>query len=183
MSKILEKIPFKHSFQLPFYGKILLTIYWFFFNLLFFHNEKDYEKAISKLKTPCSVQAWLYRNVEYKKDEHDHWQPAEKTFKKQTGDCEDMAIFANECLKDATIGYILCMYAQDRGHATYICSGADPGIWHSIGSYGIMTHYGADTGSSGFSDYIPAWKGYKNWSYYKLYDKNLDLIEKVKKGE
>ena len=114
-----DKIP------MPFFGfggRIFLSIYWLFYKTFFFRGKKDYEETIKELDTPLKVQSWMWANLKYISDVHliDHWQPAERTFERMGGDCEDWAIFSNECLRHKYEGYFLCMYNKSSGHATYV---------------------------------------------------------------
>lgn len=86
--------------------------------------------------------------------------------------CEDWAIFANECLKDKYDGYFLCMYTNDSGHASYVIKKeAEKKV--SVGTFGYMTHKGS------WGEIIPDWRGYEDCEMYKVKNENLDTIKRV----
>jgi len=152
--------------------RILLTIYWWIWSLFIPKDVKeDYLKTIAILDTPLKVQAWLWANIKYRKDTKSwhHWQPGIVTFKEREGDCEDWAVFANECLKKKYEGYFLCMYTKDSGHATYLVHDGDE-KWRSVGTFGLMTHKGEPP------EIIPDWTGYKKWTTATLEDENMNFI-------
>jgi hypothetical protein len=177
MKKLLEQI--KKGIQpskipIPFSGKFFLIIYWWFYRIFLFRGKKDYEKVIKELDTPLKVQAWLFANIKYTSDKvpQDHWQPAERTFKRKRGDCEDWAIFSNECLKDKYDGYFLCMYTNEIGHASYVIKKSGKKKI-SIGTFGYMKHEGD------WGEIIKDWHGFENWQMYKIKDENLNTIHRV----
>lgn len=175
MKTLLEK-PEIPELNLPIFQKIVMLIYWNIYKLFFLSKgaKSDYKKTIDDLKgNPWKVQAYLLSEIRYRKDtkpEH-HWQPPEKTWKDKAGDCEDWAIFALECLKSTHNCNILCMYKKDSGHATLLIKDGNKS-WRSIGTFGFMKHKGV------ISDIIPNWRGYEKWTYYKLYDEEIDYMHR-----
>ena len=156
---------------LPFFGmggRIMLTLYWWFYRTFLFRGKKDYEATIKELDTPLKVQSWLYANIKYTSDKSpaDSWQPAERTFSRKRGDCEDYAVFSNECLKDKYEGYFLCMYTKNSGHASYVIK-MDKKKKISIGTFGYMFHEGD------WDEIIPDWIGFGNWESYMIKNENL----------
>lgn len=175
MNKLLKKKGDQpEKLPMPFGGRIILTLYWWIYRIFFFRGKKDYEATIKELDTPLKVQAWLWANIKYTSDKNpaDHWQPAERTFDRKRGDCEDWAILANECLKDKYDGYFLCMYNKSSGHATYVIK-KEGEKKVSVGTFGYMTHKGS------WGEIIPDWRGYEDCEMYKVKNENLDTIERV----
>jgi len=180
MKKLLEQV--KRGFQppklpMPFFGmggRIILTLYWWFYRIFLFRGKKDYEATIKELDTPLKVQAWLWANIKYTSDKapQDHWQPAERTFDRKRGDCEDWAIFANECLKDKYNGFFLCMYDKDSGHASYVIK-KEGKKKESVGTFGFMYHEGD------WGEIIKDWNGFEDWEMYKIKDENLNTVKRV----
>jgi len=163
------------SIPMPFLGmggRIVLTLYWWFYKIFIFRGKKNYEDTIKELDTPLKVQAWLWANIKYTSDKNpaDYWQPAERTFERRRGDCEDFAIFANECLRDKYDGYFLCMYDKKSGHASYVIK-KDDKKKVSVGTFGYMIHDGE------WEEIIPDWNGFKDWNMYKVKDEDLNIIE------
>lgn len=153
--------------------RFLHTIYWWFYSLTLPESvKKDYNKLIKRLDTPLKVQSWLWANVKYRKDTKPwhQWQPALTTFKAKAGDCEDWAIFANECLRKKYVGHILCMYTKDSGHATYLIRDGKK-RWTSVGTFGLQSHWGT------VPEIIPDWWGFKDWTMATLMDEDLTPIE------
>lgn len=153
--------------------RIFLTIYWWIWSLFIPKNvKKDYMKTIAILDTPLKVQAWLWANIKYRKDTKSwhQWQSALVTFREKEGDCEDWAIFANECLRKKYEGHILCMYTKDSGHATYLIREGKK-RWTSVGTFGLQSHRGV------VPEIIPDWRGFKGWTMATLMDEDLTPIE------
>ena len=178
-----EQTPQPDKIPIPFFGlggKVILTIYWWIFNTFFFKGQDDYERVIKALDTPYKVQAWLYANVKYTKDKSviDRWQPAERTFSRKRGDCEDYAIFSNECLRDKYQGYFLCMYTDSSGHASYLVKTRDSPThpthpkWTAVGTFGLAYHKG------NWREIISDWSGYKNWKSLTVKDENINTIHR-----
>lgn len=168
------------NIPMPFFGmggRIVLTLYWWIYRLFFFPRSAidDYEKTIKALDTPYKVQAWLYNNIKYRsdKDPQDHWQPAERTFKRKAGDCEDWAIFANECLKDKYNGRFLCMYDASSGHASYLITTKDTSgkEYTSMGTFGLIYHFNKD-----YRRIISNWIGFSDYTYITVKDENIKTI-------
>jgi len=167
------------TIPMPFFGfggRLVLTLYWWGYKLFSFRGGHSYEETIKELNTPLQVQAWLYANIKYTKDKspQDEWQTAERTFMRRKGDCEDWAVFANECLKHKYNSYFLCMYTKDKGHATYIIiTNKLKFKTTSIGTYGYMTHKGV------WEKIIPDWFGFGNFNSYRVLDEELNKVKDV----
>ncbi len=159
---------FLYNLWLRLYG------YYFTYIVLTPDERSDFKKTIKKLDTPEKVQAWLYVNVKYSKDNPskplDSWQSPERTFKRKRGDCEDNSLFGLRCLKDKYVCYVLCIYTKSSGHATLLIK--EPKGYTSIGTYGLMEH------ETNIPKIIPNWIGYDKWTRYKLMDENLRVIER-----
>jgi len=134
-------------------------------------NWDSFDDVVSTLDTPDKVQAWLFANVTYTKDVRppDYWQPAELTFSRRKGDCEDYALFGMRCLMNKHITYILCMYTDDSGHATLVVSDG-PSDMISLGTFGLMHH------SGGWTDVPGRFSGYKDWKRIVVYNDQIDRI-------
>lgn len=151
-------------------GRIWLTIYWWFYSLFLPKDVKnEYKKLIKALDTPTKVMSWLFWNVKYTSDKTtwDEWQPAERTFERRKGDCEDWAIFACECLREHVVGYYLCMYTETEGHCEFVIEGD---WWTSIGTYGLGEHHGT------ILEIIPDWSGFENWTMAVLMEEDMSVI-------
>ena len=163
MKQLLEKSEKQESLPMPFFGmggRLVLTIYWWIYKTFFFCGKKDFEETIEQLNTPWKVQAWLYANIKYTSDKNplDEWQPAERTFSRRKGDCEDWAIFANECLRCRYSGLFICMYHGYSGHASYLILDKEAGYKStSVGTFGLMFHKGKCA-----RDFIGDWNGYED---------------------
>lgn len=164
---------------MPFFGmggRIILTLYWWIYRVLFFKGGLNYKNTIEQLDTPWKVQAWLWANIKYTADKNpaDSWQPAERTFDRKRGDCEDWAIFSNECLKDKYEGYFICMYDRSSGHCDYLIRTV-PDTYTSIGTYGLMYHKGS------FRAIVPNWSGFEDWTDIVVYDEDLKVITRMER--
>ena len=165
---------------MPFFGTgglIVLSIYCWFYRTFFFKHHATYEETIKQLDTPWKVQAWLWGEIKYTADKTpaDSWQPAERTFDRRKGDCEDWAIFSNACLRGRVQGYYLCMYTSETGHCDYLIkTGEDK--YTSIGTYGLMYHNGH------WDDIIPDWSGFKDWQSLVVLDEDLKVVTRMTRG-
>jgi len=176
MLEILDKLrkgkqPVELPMPIP--GQILCFIYWWVFRWFWLPWKADYKTTIKALNTPLKVQAWLWANVRYKTDKpKNHWQTPRETFDLRTGDCEDWAAWALECLKTDYICYILCMYSKKSGHAECVVFDCpDDGDYHSVGTFGLHEHSGS------YEHTIPDWSPFKHWTHYNVLDEDLDTVE------
>jgi len=167
--------------EASFLSQLYHRLYWVWYRYLSREGKEtdweSYEETIKTLDTPQKVQAWLFANITYTKDIQlpDYWQPAERTFSRRKGDCEDYALFGMECLQDTHLTWILCMYTADSGHATLMVADG-PTEMYSLGTFGLMHHLG------GWENVPERFSGYKNWNYIKVLDENLDIIYEKRRG-
>jgi len=154
--------------------RLLLTLYWWLWALFLPETVKRNLVGLSTvLDTPLKVQAFLWANIRYTPDKtvEDDWQKAERTFERRAGDCEDWAIFANYCLRERYLGFFLCMYTRDSGHATYIVSEGGDDSWVSVGTYGLNRHRGKPP------DIVSDWSGFQDWTTAVLMDEGMMVLE------
>ena len=156
-----------------FWQRIWMPIYWFFYSLTLSKDEKnDFKKLTHALDTREKVMAWLFTNIKYTSDKHtwDEWQPAERTFERRAGDCEDWAVFANACLRTRVMGNYICMYTDTTGHCEYLIDDGDFN-WTTIGTYGLNRHHGT------LAQIVPDWSGFENWTLAMILDEDLNIVE------
>ena len=63
-----------------------------------FTPTNEYLSAVAKLDTIEKLHYFMIRNLRYIPDTKDYWQTPEETIIRCAGDCEDMAIFAQDVL-------------------------------------------------------------------------------------
>jgi hypothetical protein len=166
---------------LPFFGmggRIALTLYWWFYRI-FHKTPKSFDETIKALDTPLKVQAWLYANITYTSDKTalDEWQPAERTYTRRKGDCEDWAVFAMRCLQKIRRCYYICMYTNSSGHAELLLPADNESSdlskvkkWISIGTFGYKVH------TSQYPSLVRDWSNYKDWKFTCLKDSSFHVI-------
>jgi len=147
----------------------------FLWILLCFKKTNNYETDISQLNEPWKVQAYMNYYFKYIRDEipEDEWKTPKKTWDDGYGDCEDHALFSNECLKYDYDTYIFCVYTKNTGHAT--CLIKIKNKWITIGTYGYKeyNHKSYDKLAMEFFD---------DWIVYTIYDKNMNHVETIVGG-
>ena len=102
------------------------------------------DQLVKKYKTVDRICKWIESNIEYKSDSEvwgvgDYWQTAEETLRLKTGDCEDFAILAYECLKSLGIeAKLIDIKTNKRGHV--ICVFKRGGLWSYFSSGGLKDY-------------------------------------------
>lgn len=114
-----------------------------------------------------AVHKCVRTRVEYKPDMADHWQDPATTWKRQTGDCEDMAILARAILLERGLAdeEVFFLIARDlitrSDHALLLIRGnVTNWIMDSQNPHGVMR-------VDKVKDYVPrfAYQGRRTWMY------------------
>ena len=119
---------------------------------------KTVDALAKQVKTPWQLSVFLWHRIWYKsdKDVHglpDHWQKAEETLQRRTGDCEDFSILAKAVLD--IWGYetkIIVVCNPKEAHA--VCAFRYKDKWYHISNWGMVK---GETPES----------VYKNWTLYQ----------------
>lgn len=136
-----------------------------------------YEKIIKILNTPYSGCAFTICRFKYKLDhcQCDEWLDPEETYKRMKDDCEGYAWFLLMCLKEKYDASVLCMYNEEKGHATCLIKDGNR-KYRSVGTYGYMVH------NCEIEDMLARW-GYHDWTQYAIYDADQNEIKRVTRGD
>lgn len=99
-------------------------------------SEKPLSVQASEQTTPLEIYSWINKHISYRADinPEDEFRPAAKTLALGYGDCDDMAVLADDLLKKQ--GYtseVVAVYTSTEGHA--IC------VWQdSNGKYNHLSN-------------------------------------------
>lgn len=99
-------------------------------------DTRSLQTQASEAKTPLEVYSWINQNIRYQPDlnSEDEYRSAEETLALGYGDCDDMAVLADDMLKKR--GYnskVISIYTSTEGHT--VC------VWQdSTGKYNHLSN-------------------------------------------
>lgn len=131
----------------------------------------SYTTTAASLNTPQKIFDWMLVNIHYNIDQslNDEFRPAEVTYERRSGDCDDYALFAQTIL--TSHGYeteILSIFNRERGHA--IC------VWRERdGTYNYLSNINIYYIHAGSYAEIAA-AVYKDWDYYQIYSTKENIV-------
>jgi len=111
--------------------KIILILLCFFL-LGFDRRIQTIDDIVYYYKTPKEIASWIRKNIWYRKDidkwgVRDYWQTSEETLTidkdkgERTGDCEDFAILARDCLYLIDINAELFIFRKTKTLSHAVC--------------------------------------------------------------
>lgn len=127
-------------------------------------DKLTYLKTIAKLDTPSKVNKYMQGNFAYLRDSNytEEFLPADVTFERRGGDCDDWAMFAYTVLKQH--GYavqILNVFTAEKGHS--VC------VWFEDDQLGVIGNRVRDF-KFGFNSIEEVCEHvYSDWKVYSFY--------------